>query len=28
MTDVRVLEQVSRNAPLGIRFWDVAAESR
>jgi hypothetical protein len=25
MTDVRVLEQVSRNAPLGIRFWDVAA---
>ena len=25
MTDVRVLERVSRNAPLGIRFWDVAA---
>jgi len=24
MTAVRVLERVSRNAPLGLRFWDVA----
>lgn len=22
MTDVRILERVSRNAPLGVRFWD------
>jgi hypothetical protein len=24
MTEVRVLERVTRNAPLGLRFWDVA----
>jgi hypothetical protein len=24
MTEMRVLERVSRNAPLGLRFWDVA----
>jgi hypothetical protein len=24
MTGVRVLERVARNAPLGLRFWDVA----
>jgi len=24
MTTVRVLERVARNAPLGLRFWDVA----
>jgi hypothetical protein len=25
VTTVRVLERVSRNAPLGLRFWDTAA---
>jgi hypothetical protein len=24
MTGVRVLERIARNAPLGLRFWDVA----
>ena len=27
MTSVRVLERVSRNASLGLRFWDVASST-